>query len=61
MKTETNTTISWIPFWIAGFLFSSGIGAFPNELVNTNFFMKFIEAFAYVAIWPLFLGKYFAS
>ena len=45
-------------FWVAGFMFTFGIGAF--DFVATTFWESLWQLIVAFACWPMFLGLHFA-
>jgi len=60
VRVTNQTNIAWL-FWMAGFLFTIGIGAMDDILFvqGLSFWDKLLQgALAYIT-WPFILGVYF--
>ena len=59
--TENKVTLSWLPFWFAGFMFSMGAGALPAVPLAAGWGQQLVALFLLWFLWPLFLGMHIAG
>lgn len=61
-KSEKKVEFSWWPFWVAGWMFTLGLGAFDfASMSHAVWYEQVLGVLLSWFLWPIFLGLHFAG
>ena len=55
-QPQIKVTFSWLPFWVAGYMFCLGYIGFPPAFFEYSFWEQCVTVILSFVLWPLLLG-----